>query len=100
MNTRRAIDESAGPVSLSVAFNQNSSCFSVGHDNGFCGIVVAEMLGRSNFLALVGGGRQPKFPQNKVGAGRDGRWEKFILGEGDDGKRHLIRNGWKRYLGS
>ncbi|KAL2052264.1 hypothetical protein ABVK25_007423 [Lepraria finkii] len=35
-----------------------------------------------------------------IGAGRDGRWEKFILGEGEDGKRHLVRNGWKRYLGS
>ncbi len=35
-----------------------------------------------------------------IGAGRDGRWEKFILGEGDDGRRHLVRNGWKRYLGS
>ncbi len=35
-----------------------------------------------------------------LGAGRDGRWEKFILGEGADGKRHLVRNGWKRYLGS
>ena len=34
-----------------------------------------------------------------IGAGRDGRWEKFILGEGDDGRRHLVRNGWKRYLG-
>lgn len=37
MNTRPAIDESAGPVSLSVAFNQDSSCFSVGLDSGFCG---------------------------------------------------------------
>ena len=37
MNTRPAIDESAGPVSLSVAFNQDSSCFSVGLDTGFCG---------------------------------------------------------------
>lgn len=35
-----------------------------------------------------------------IGAGRDGRWEKFILGEGEDGRRHLVRNGWKRFLGS
>ena len=35
-----------------------------------------------------------------IGAGRDGRWEKFILGEGDDGRRRCIRQGWKRYLGS
>ena len=35
-----------------------------------------------------------------IGAGRDGRWEKFIVGEGDDGKRHCVRNGWKRYLGN
>ena len=35
-----------------------------------------------------------------IGAGRDGRWEKFIVGEGEDGKRHCVRNGWKRYLGS
>ena len=36
MNTRPAIDDSAGPTSLSVAFNQDSSCFSVGLDTGFC----------------------------------------------------------------
>lgn len=34
-----------------------------------------------------------------VGAGRDGRWEKFLLRDGDDGKRYCIREGWKRYLG-
>ena len=38
MNTRPAIDESTGPVSLSVAFNQDNSCFSVGLDTGFCGL--------------------------------------------------------------
>lgn len=34
-----------------------------------------------------------------VGAGRDGRWEKFMIAEGEDGKRHCFREGWKRYLG-
>jgi WD repeat-containing protein 45 len=34
-----------------------------------------------------------------IGAGRDGRWEKFVIAEGEDGKRYCIRDGWKRYLG-
>lgn len=34
-----------------------------------------------------------------IGAGRDGRWEKFMMADGENGKRHCVRQGWKRYLG-
>ena len=33
-----------------------------------------------------------------LGAGRDGRWEKFVIVEGEDGKRFCLRDGWKKYL--
>jgi hypothetical protein len=35
-----------------------------------------------------------------IGAGRDGRWEKFVIAEGEDGRRYCVRDGWKRYLGA
>jgi hypothetical protein len=33
-----------------------------------------------------------------IGAGRDGRWEKFVIAEGEDGRRYCVRDGWRRYL--
>ena len=64
-------------------FNQDGSCFSVGTENGFKiynsnpfrdnfernlegGIGIVEMLYKTNILALVGGGKQSKYPDNKV----------------------------------
>jgi hypothetical protein len=33
-----------------------------------------------------------------VGAGRDARWEKFVLGVDQHGQRGIERRGWKRYM--
>jgi len=78
---------------LSISFNQDASCFAAGTERGFRifntfpykdnfergrnfiyiiilvldgGIGIVEMLYRSNILALVGGGKNPKFTPNKV----------------------------------
>lgn len=71
-------------------------------------------LGSAGASSLVGGpipgiarGRPPKgilgwtndHTVIVIGAGRDARWERFIIGEAEDGKRHCIRDGWRRYLG-
>ncbi|OMJ18816.1 WD repeat domain phosphoinositide-interacting protein 3 [Smittium culicis] len=64
-------------------FNQDYGCFSIGTESGFkifnsdpfkqkmqtdfgAGIGNVTMLYRSNLLALVGGGKNPQFPPNKV----------------------------------
>eukprot|EP01060_Flectonema_neradi_P025937 TRINITY_DN3479_c1_g3_i1.p1 TRINITY_DN3479_c1_g3~~TRINITY_DN3479_c1_g3_i1.p1 ORF type:complete len:353 (+),score=49.37 TRINITY_DN3479_c1_g3_i1:103-1161(+) len=69
---------------LYMSFNQDHGCFSIGTDAGFriynCdpfretfrrkfpngGIGIVEMLFRCNILALVGGGKRPCFPTDKV----------------------------------
>lgn len=74
---------------LDVKFNQDQGCFAVAHENGFLvynsnpidlrvkrhftsvngsgsGLGLVQMLHRTNYLALVGGGRNPRFPNNKV----------------------------------
>ena len=73
---------------LHVSFNQNSTCFVCGKENGFAvyncdppaerfnrlsqdqseanGVGIIEMLFRSNIFAIVGGGRNPKYPRNML----------------------------------
>ncbi|KAF3048617.1 Phosphatidylinositol 3,5-bisphosphate-binding protein [Didymella keratinophila] len=83
MNTRPVLDSDKGPFALSASFNADNSCFSVALESGFRvfssksgdqraarevggGLGQAEMLGTTRYLALIGGGTRPKFPQNKV----------------------------------
>ncbi|SCU99355.1 LADA_0H19218g1_1 [Lachancea dasiensis] len=90
MNTRNAIVEGSPSDTgkfLSVNFNQDYSCFSCSTQYGFqvynvdplecklskqfensnaSGIASAKMLYRTNYLALVGGGRKPRYPPNKL----------------------------------
>ncbi|KAJ4298376.1 Phosphatidylinositol 3,5-bisphosphate-binding protein [Collariella sp. IMI 366227] len=70
MNTRTPLDSGSSTVVLSVAFNDDCSCFAVGLNTGFCnfnaGVGLVQMMGKANYVGLVGGGRQPKFPSNKL----------------------------------
>ncbi|KAL2262288.1 hypothetical protein VTK26DRAFT_1840 [Humicola hyalothermophila] len=83
MNTRTPLEGPSTTVVLSISFNHDSSCFAVGLNTGFCildsetcslrtardfnaGIGLVQMMGKANYVGLVGGGRQPKFAANKL----------------------------------
>jgi WD40 repeat protein len=68
---------------LYVNFNQDGSCFAIGTQTGFMilnsipfknnfcrdmngGIGIIEMLNRSNIVALIGGGKSPRYSSNKL----------------------------------
>lgn len=77
------INEVEDNTILDISFNQDNSCFSIGTEYGFKiyqtypfkgphkrkmygGIGRVEMLYKSNFLALIGGGKIPKYNNNKA----------------------------------
>ncbi|SPO00208.1 probable HSV2 Phosphatidylinositol 3,5-bisphosphate-binding protein [Cephalotrichum gorgonifer] len=83
MNTRPNIESPNTTRVLYVSFNADSSCFSVGLNTGICvfqsktcllkstrdfnaGVGLVQMMGTTNYLALVGGGKFPKFASNKA----------------------------------
>lgn len=80
----------------------------VGGVLGMGGGLLASLDPDTEGSMTLGTGRPPKgiigwVAENSlvvVGAGRDARWEKFNLTVAEDGRRIIMREGWKRYLGA
>ena len=90
------INEKGKDSIINITFNQDNSCFAISTEKGFKiynsypfegpyerimdgGLGVVEMLYKSNYLALIGGGKSPKFNNNKVVIWDE--YSKRIIGE-------------------
>ncbi|VDL18774.1 unnamed protein product [Hymenolepis diminuta] len=99
MTLRLSAFESGNRAITFVGFNQDCSCFAVGTQNGFriynsdplklirrwdfdmsegMGVGFVEMLFRTNYLGILGGGRHPLIPSNTACVW-DGINQRFIL---------------------
>jgi len=94
------------PRVFSDVYSFTSTHFEIGDEIPPLGQSVASPILAGAPCMGIPGGRSPKGVLGwlsddslvVIGAGRDGRWEKFALLEGMD-KRKCVRQGWRRYLG-
>lgn len=89
------------PRVFSDVYSFASAHFEIGEEPLYGGSTPLNSLDMSGFRPLKGIiGWTSDHSIIVIGAGRDGRWEKFVIAEGEDGKRYCVRDGWKRYLGA
>lgn len=92
------------PRQFSDTYSNCSTPFSLGDD--YTSLTTSTGSSATAVLQGVPGGRPTKgllgwIDESTViciGAGQDARWEKFIVGYDQEGKRAVWREGWRRYL--